>query len=39
MEKVGTLDSSEKNDRYPRRVMVAKDGAKGRGYDKQKLPM
>ena len=28
------LESSEKNDRYPRKWMVAADGETGRGYDK-----
>ena len=30
MDKFGTLDSSEKNDRYPRRQMVATDGETAR---------
>ena len=31
MEEFGKLESSDKNDRYPRRYMVASDGETGRG--------
>ena len=33
MDDFGTLHSSEKNDRYPKREMVVTGGETGRGYD------
>ena len=39
MEELGRLESSYKNDRYPRRYTVAADGEAERGEDKQTSSM